>query len=63
MGGSEQQYVQDAFGDTNWVAPFINVNGLEQSLEYYLGNDSCCSLKFRYYHYPFGVVPVRSSSQ
>ena len=39
MGGSEQQYVQEAF-DANWVAPLgPNVNGLEQALENYFGNE------------------------
>jgi dTDP-4-amino-4,6-dideoxygalactose transaminase len=38
MGGTEQNYIQDAF-DTNWVAPLgPNVNGFEQDLESYLGN-------------------------
>jgi dTDP-4-amino-4,6-dideoxygalactose transaminase len=36
MGGSEQNYIQDAF-DANWVAPLgPNVNGFEQDLESYL---------------------------
>ena len=40
MGGTEQKYVQEAF-DTNWVAPLgPNVNGLEQDLESYLGQDA-----------------------
>lgn len=40
MGGNEQKYVQEAF-DTNWVAPLgPNVNGFEQDLESYLGNNS-----------------------
>ena len=40
MGGNEQQFVQQAF-DANWVAPLgPNVNGLEQDLEYYLGNEA-----------------------
>ncbi|UFH35758.1 DegT/DnrJ/EryC1/StrS family aminotransferase [Flavobacterium acetivorans] len=39
MGGSEQQFVQEAF-DSNWVAPLgPNVNGLEQDLEEYLGSE------------------------
>jgi dTDP-4-amino-4,6-dideoxygalactose transaminase len=39
MGGNEQKYVQQAF-DTNWVAPLgPNVNGFEQDLENYLGED------------------------
>ncbi len=38
MGGIECNYVKEAF-DTNWVAPLgPNVNGLEQDLEAYLGN-------------------------
>jgi dTDP-4-amino-4,6-dideoxygalactose transaminase len=38
MGGSEQQFIKEAF-DANWVAPLgPNVNGLEQDLESYLGN-------------------------
>ncbi|QZK89604.1 DegT/DnrJ/EryC1/StrS family aminotransferase [Flavobacterium sp. CHNK8] len=40
MGGNEQNYVNEAF-DTNWVAPLgPNVNGLEQDLESYLGQDA-----------------------
>ena len=40
MGGTEQNYIQDAF-ETNWVAPLgPNVNGLEQDLENYLGNQA-----------------------
>jgi len=39
MGGTETKYVQQAF-DTNWVAPLgPNVNGLEQDLETYLGQN------------------------
>jgi dTDP-4-amino-4,6-dideoxygalactose transaminase len=38
MGGTEQQYIQEAF-DTNWVAPLgPNVIAFEQDLENYLGN-------------------------
>jgi dTDP-4-amino-4,6-dideoxygalactose transaminase len=38
MGGTEQDYIQEAF-DANWVAPLgPNVNGLEQDLENYLCN-------------------------
>lgn len=40
MGGTEQNYIQEAF-DANWVAPLgPNVNGLEQDLENYLGNNA-----------------------
>ena len=40
MGGTEQHYIQEAF-DANWVAPLgPNVNGLEQDLESYLGNQT-----------------------
>ena len=40
MGGGEQKYVQEAF-DTNWIAPLgPNVNGFEQDLEKYLGNNT-----------------------
>ena len=40
MGGSESNYVQEAF-DTNWVAPLgPNVTGMEHDLEHYLG-DGC----------------------
>jgi dTDP-4-amino-4,6-dideoxygalactose transaminase len=40
MGGTEQNYIQEAF-DANWVAPLgPNVNGLEQDLERYLGNQA-----------------------
>jgi len=39
MGGSEQQFVKEAF-DTNWVAPLgPNVNGFENDLKSYLGNN------------------------
>ena len=39
MGGSEQKFVQEAF-DTNWVAPLgANVNGLENDLQNYLGQN------------------------
>lgn len=40
MGGTEQNYVKEAF-DSNWVAPLgPNVNGLEEDLEKYLGEDA-----------------------
>ena len=40
MGGGEQKYVNEAF-ETNWVAPLgPNVNGFEQDLEKYIGEDS-----------------------
>ncbi len=40
MGGTEQNYIQEAF-NANWVAPLgPNVNGLEQDLEGYLGNEA-----------------------
>jgi dTDP-4-amino-4,6-dideoxygalactose transaminase len=40
MGGTEQKYIQEAF-DANWVAPLgPNVNGLEQDLQSYLGNQA-----------------------
>lgn len=40
MGGTEQDYIKEAF-DANWVAPLgPNVNGLENDLESYLGNQS-----------------------
>ena len=40
MGGTEQKYIQEAF-DANWVAPLgPNVNGLEQDLENYLGDNA-----------------------
>lgn len=39
MGGNEQKYVQDAF-NTNWIAPLgPNVNGFENDLEIYLGDN------------------------
>jgi len=41
MGGTEMNYVQEAF-DTNWVAPLgPNVSGFEDDLERYLGQNSC----------------------
>lgn len=40
MGGSEQKFVQDAF-NTNWIAPLgPNVNGFEEDLEKYIGDNS-----------------------
>lgn len=40
MGGTEQQYVQEAF-DSNWIAPLgPNVNAFESQIEGYLGNSS-----------------------
>ncbi len=39
MGGTEQKFVKEAF-DTNWVAPLgPNVNGFEDDIQEYLGND------------------------
>lgn len=39
MGGSEQRYIQEAF-DTNWVVPLgPNVNGFENDLVNFLGED------------------------
>ena len=40
MGGTEQDYVKEAF-DTNWIAPLgPNVNGFENDLANYLGEGS-----------------------
>ena len=40
MGGTEQDYVNEAF-NTNWIAPLgPNVTGFEDSLENYLGKDN-----------------------
>ena len=40
MGGTEQNYIQDAF-EANWIAPLgPNVSGFEQDLENYLGYQS-----------------------
>jgi dTDP-4-amino-4,6-dideoxygalactose transaminase len=40
MGGTEQNYIQEAF-NANWVAPLgPNVNGLEKDLENYLDADA-----------------------
>ncbi len=39
MGGTEQNYIKEAF-DANWIAPLgPNVNGFEKDLETYLGQD------------------------
>ena len=39
MGGTEEQYVKEAFA-TNWIAPLgPNVNGFEQDLELFLDHD------------------------
>ena len=40
MGGTEEQFVKEAF-ETNWIAPLgPNVNGFEKDLELFLGNDT-----------------------
>jgi len=40
MGGTEEQFVKEAFA-TNWIAPLgPNVNGFEQDLELFLGHGS-----------------------
>lgn len=40
MGGTEQKYVNDAF-ETNWIAPLgPNVNGFEDAIKSYLGNNN-----------------------
>ena len=40
MGGTERNYVTEAF-DTNWIAPLgPNVTGFEESIENYLGKNS-----------------------
>lgn len=40
MGGTEQGFVQEAF-ETNWIAPLgPNVNGFENDLSIFLGNDT-----------------------
>lgn len=40
MGGTEEKYVKEAF-DTNWVAPLgPNVNGFENDLKTYLGQNN-----------------------
>ncbi|WP_129022246.1 aminotransferase class I/II-fold pyridoxal phosphate-dependent enzyme [Edaphocola flava] len=39
MGGGEQKYIKEAF-DTNWVAPLgPNVNGFEEDIQHYLGQN------------------------
>src|SRR5690606_13351848 len=39
MGTNEQKYVREAF-ETNWIAPLgPNVQGFEQSMEQYIGNN------------------------
>jgi dTDP-4-amino-4,6-dideoxygalactose transaminase len=44
MGGSELQYIQEAF-DTNWIAPVgSNITGFEQALETYLGSQHVAAL-------------------
>jgi dTDP-4-amino-4,6-dideoxygalactose transaminase len=44
MGGSELQYIQEAF-DTNWIAPVgSNIKGFEQALESYLGSQHVAAL-------------------
>jgi len=40
MGGNEKKYIEDAF-DTNWISPSgPNIDGFEESLQAYLGNDN-----------------------
>ena len=40
MGGTEEQFVKEAF-ETNWIAPLgPNVNGFEQDIELFLGEGS-----------------------
>jgi len=40
MGGSEQKFVDHAF-DTNWIAPLgPNVDGFEEDIKFYLGNNT-----------------------
>lgn len=40
MGGTEQNYVQEAF-ETNWIAPLgPNVNGFEDDIQSYLGKEN-----------------------
>ncbi len=44
MGGNERKFVTEAF-DTNWVAPLgPNVNGLEEDIASYLGENSYASV-------------------
>lgn len=44
MGGTEQNFVKEAF-DTNWVAPLgPNVNGFEQDLSLFLGGSNVAAL-------------------
>ncbi|MDQ2178540.1 aminotransferase class I/II-fold pyridoxal phosphate-dependent enzyme [Marinifilum sp. D714] len=44
MGGTEMNYVQEAY-DTNWVAPLgPNVNGFEQDLQKYTGAEHASAL-------------------
>src|SRR5690606_2180994 len=39
MGGTEKQYIEQAF-EENWIAPLgPNVSGFEQDLEKYIGNE------------------------
>lgn len=39
MGGTEQDFVKEAF-DTNWISPLgKNVDGFETDIQYYLGED------------------------
>ena len=39
MGGNEQRYIQEAF-DTNWIVPLgPNVNGFENDLKTFLGEE------------------------
>ena len=39
MSGQEQKYINEAF-DTNWVVPLgPNVNGFEEDLKHFVGQD------------------------
>ena len=60
MGGTEENYVKEAF-DTNWIAPLgPNVSGFENDLEHYLGKKKCSLFVFWNSSYTLSISSIRS---
>lgn len=57
MSGKEQAFIQEAF-DTNWVVPLgPNVNGFEEDLKHFVGNNKEVVCPFRRYgSCSFGLI-------
>ncbi len=66
MGGTEQQYVQQAF-DTNWIAPLgPNVDGFEEDIATYVGNDvnvACLSTGTASIHLGLKLLGVKKNDE